>query len=189
MNEDACSFSMWLRPDLEETFDLKFQVSAGRGVIRISRPGVLVDPPAMNDGEVTGLTLADLHATRFLLLPSRGKRQSYHFSDLEFRHLSGLLVGDWNVLEYSIIEGQRSFLPPSFEDDETSLITTIPLEAMRPTFQVGAQEEDRLRTQVQHLTAQLAAERERSVKLSHTVEGLARQLKQLSMLFDDDELL
>ena len=71
MNEDVCRVSMWLRPDPLETFDLKFLVQEGRGILRISRPGILLDQPARNDGLVKGLSLADLHATRFLLLPHR----------------------------------------------------------------------------------------------------------------------
>ena len=187
--EDACDFNMWVRPDRKETFDLKFFVNEGRGVFRISRPGILVDPPAKNDGVVTGLTLADLHATRFLLLPRRGNRRNYLFSDLNLRLLDAMEVGNWNPLEPEIIDGQRSFLPPSFEDDETSIITTaIPIEAMRPSFRPGTNEEARLREDVRKLTMDLHSERAKVQNLEKMVAQLDLQLQQVRQLLGDDEL-
>lgn len=189
MQEDVCLINMWIRPGEKETFELKFSIDGGRGILRISRPGVLVDPPATEEGVVTGLTLADLFATRFLLLPRRGGRQSYLFSDLRERFLGKLEPGVWSPLEAEIIDGQRSFLPPSFPDEETSLITTIPLEAMRPSFEVGGNEEARLRQEVRQLTVELAAEREKVARLEGMIARLDQQLKQVGQLLGDDELV
>lgn len=187
MYEEACTFNMWLRPDANQTFDLKFYVNEGRGMLRISRPGVLEHPPASEESLVTGLSLADLHATRFFLLPRRGNRRHYQFSDLDHRHIAEMLVGSWNPLEPEIIDGQRSLLPPNFSDDETSLITTsLPLEAMRPTISNGSEEEVRLREEVRRLTVALAEAQEQNAHLQELVESLDRQLQQVQALLGED---
>ncbi|MFT5686350.1 MAG: hypothetical protein ACI8RZ_007306 [Myxococcota bacterium] len=49
-------------------------------------------------------------ATRFLLLPRRGTRQSFLFSDLNQRHLSAMTMDAWSSLEPEIVNGQRSLL-------------------------------------------------------------------------------
>ena len=96
----------------------------------------------------------------------------------------------WNPVEAEIIDGQRSFLPPTFSDEDETVTQTasIPIEAMRPSFQPGTDEETRLREEVRQLTLQLAEEREKARKLEQMVTLLDQQLRQVSDTASDDEL-
>ncbi len=185
MTDDACSFVVWLRPthtgQHDVRYDVRFSIDEGRGVMRVSRPGVLVDPPAHHEGEITALSRGDLHASRFLLLPNRGLRRTYLFSDLTDQQLSSLAPAQWSALEVALINGQRCFqvsvLP---EDEETSLFSNpFPVDVMPPGIRITWGEEARLRMEVQQLQTALALEKRRVKKLSAIVRALIRKLRQL----------
>ena len=52
MPVESPPFRIWLRrmSSLERTFALRFEAFEGKGVLRVARPGVLVDPPARVSG-------------------------------------------------------------------------------------------------------------------------------------------
>ena len=183
--EDTCTFNVWLRPDRGGTFSVKFSVSEGRGVLRVSSPGVQVDPPTRTNDVITNLTWADLHAARFLLTPRRGQRRTYHFSDLDAGHIEDIQADAWNSLEPDIINGRRTFLPPTFDDDDTSLILTIPLEAMTPEPSDAAH----LRGEVHRLTSELSEERKRTEEMEVRVARLDEQLQKIRRQMVGDEFL
>src|SRR5688572_17914471 len=61
-------FRVWLRRrDSDDApFALKFEVRGGKGVLRVARPGVLIDPPARPSGQEERLTSAQVRQSRFL---------------------------------------------------------------------------------------------------------------------------
>ena len=179
MSDEAYNISMWLRADVGETFSLQFNINNGRGIFRVSRPGVLEDSPANNEGMICGLTLADLHASEFLLVPSQGHRKRYLFNDLAARHLSALPLNTWSALQVVMVDGQCSFL---LSDDGS-----VPIGDEPETTSTDPEDEiDTLQRTVRALTLELAAEREKAHKLEKMAFMLEQELRQL--LGDEGEL-
>ena len=69
MPVESPPFRIWLRrmSSLERTFALRFEAFEGKGVLRVARPGVLVDPPARVSGYESDITAQNVRASRFLL--------------------------------------------------------------------------------------------------------------------------
>ncbi len=60
------SVSVRRAPDATSHFGLRFQCTDGKGILRVTRPGVLIDPPARQSGEEKGLTANQVRSSRFL---------------------------------------------------------------------------------------------------------------------------
>lgn len=95
---DAPRFRFWVRrsPGEDPTFSVRFEVRQGKGLLRVARPGVLVDPPARQSGYEERLTAAQVRASRFLHVWDAGrKRQGYVLSRLSDDVLSDLAEERW----------------------------------------------------------------------------------------------
>ena len=113
-------FRFWVRkgPGEDPTYSVRFEVRKGKGLLRVARPGVLVDPPARQSGYEERLTPAQVRASRFLHVWDAGrKRQGYVLSRLTDDVLGALGVERWSELG---IESDGGFcwlvpLPPGEE--------------------------------------------------------------------------
>lgn len=95
---EAPRFRFWVRrsPDADPTFSVRFEVRQGKGLLRVARPGVLVDPPARQSGYEERLSAAQVRASRFLHVWDAGrKRQGYVLSRLTDELLVGLSEERW----------------------------------------------------------------------------------------------
>ncbi len=95
---EAPRFRFWVRrsPGEDPTFSVRFEVRKGKGLLRVARPGVLVDPPARQSGYEERLTAAQVRASRFLHVWDAGrKRQGYVLSRLSDELLLGLPQERW----------------------------------------------------------------------------------------------
>lgn len=91
-------FQVWLRrADAPEApFSLRFEVQGGKGILRVARPGVLIDPPARPGGTEERLTGAQLRQSRFLHIRDGGReRLAFGLSRLEDPQLDRLPAGEW----------------------------------------------------------------------------------------------
>lgn len=98
---DAPKFRFWVRrsPGEGAVYSIRFEVDGGKGLLRVARPGVLVDPPAREFGFEERLTSAQVRASRFLHVWEGGrKRQGYVLSRLTDVVLSELPLGSWEEL-------------------------------------------------------------------------------------------
>lgn len=134
-------FRFWVRkgPGEDPTYSIRFEVRKGKGLLRVARPGVLVDPPARQSGYEERLTPAQVRASRFLHVWDAGrKRQGHVLSRLTDEVLAGLEVERWSELG---IESDGGFcwlvpLPPGetgvmadrIEDELTDLAETSVLD-------------------------------------------------------------
>lgn len=113
-------FRFWVRkgPGGDPTYSIRFEVRKGKGLLRVARPGVLVDPPARQSGYEERLTPAQVRASRFLHVWDAGrKRQGHVLSRLTDEVLAALEVERWSELG---IESDGGFcwlvpLPPGEE--------------------------------------------------------------------------
>ena len=76
---------------------IRFEVTEGKGILRVARPGVLIDPPARPTGLEERLTSAQLRASRFLHV-WEGGRQGHSLAQLEESGLERLPVDLWVAL-------------------------------------------------------------------------------------------
>lgn len=98
---DAPKFRFWVRrsPGEGAVYSIRFEVDGGKGLLRVARPGVLVDPPAREFGFEERLTSAQVRASRFLHVWEGGrKRQGYVLSRLTDAVLAELPLGSWEEL-------------------------------------------------------------------------------------------
>lgn len=103
-------FRFWIRrgedPDLP--FSLRYEVSEGRGVLRVSRSSVLVDPPARERGYAENLGAVQVRSSRFLHVAQAGRRRLIHLlSRLRDADLERLPLDEWHELEVIESEGFR----------------------------------------------------------------------------------
>ncbi len=95
-------FRLWLRRlgVSENPFTLRFEVHDGKGILRVSRPGVLIDPPARQMGLEERLSMQQLRTTRFILVWDGGRaRQGHQLSRLDEATLERVEVDRWHELE------------------------------------------------------------------------------------------
>jgi len=78
---DSPSFRFWLRRSGSSggLYALRFEVFDGKGVLRVARPGVLVDPPARESGYEADLTLPQVRSSRFLHIGTLERRRQIYF--------------------------------------------------------------------------------------------------------------
>ncbi len=88
--------------DATNLFGVRFEATEGKGVLRVTRPGVLIDSPARQSGEESGLTVSQVRASRFLHLPDGAQsRVTYLFSRLDAAALERLPLDRWFALVYA----------------------------------------------------------------------------------------
>lgn len=92
---------VWLRrsPGGREAWALRFELTHGRAVLRVSRPGVLIVPPARTRGHEDQLDAAQLRTSVLMVVPDRGPRLPYRLSGLDDRFLLELEPECWTELD------------------------------------------------------------------------------------------
>lgn len=106
------SFSIWIarlnEPD--GPYGVRFEMSDSKGILRIPRVGVFVEPPARNLGVELRLSVDQVLNARFVHLWGRGSfRQTWIFNRVEALHLEQLQVGQW-VEMFGELDGGLLFL-------------------------------------------------------------------------------
>ena len=119
----AARFRIWIRRGTEPQgpYSIRFEVTEGKGILRVVRPGVLVDPPARPSGFEERLTAAQVNTSRFLHAWDGGRyRQGHSFARLDEARLEGLPHERWIPLDSSA-EGTLSMLllPATIEAEPT----------------------------------------------------------------------
>lgn len=116
---ESPSFRFWLRRSSSsgQLYALRFEVFDGRGVLRVARPGVLVDPPARESGYEGELTLAQVRSSRFLHVSNVDRRRQLHFLSRIPDDL-GALLGDegWVELQPVVDRGAHHLLLPTLAE-------------------------------------------------------------------------
>jgi hypothetical protein len=80
----------------------------GKGILRVARPGILIDPPARMSGFEEQLSSEQLKASRFLHVWGAGrKRQSHILSRLDDARLDRLAADNWYELTVVTDGGYR----------------------------------------------------------------------------------
>lgn len=148
-------FRFWVRkgPGEDPTYSVRFEVRKGKGLLRVARPGVLVDPPARQSGYEERLTPAQVRASRFLHVWDAGrKRQGYVLSRLTDEVLMELQIERWAELGIESDGGFCWLVPrgdadPSMGDQivdeltdlaETAVITSVEEIVEDEPSEVGA---------------------------------------------------
>jgi len=108
-------FRIWLRRDERGAprFSLRFDVGEGRGLIRLDRPGVRLEPPARRNGSVSGLAPGGVRTATFLHV--RGSvRDAWSLEALTDASLARIADTEWRLLEASAARtgGGRLEVPP-----------------------------------------------------------------------------
>lgn len=109
---DAQAFRVWVRRQLaaDGAFSVKFEVSDGKGLLRVVRPGVLIDPPARQAAQEDGLSGGQLRASGFLVAREPGRsRLAHQFSRLEDSILERLDLDRWVELQ-AVSDGESRLL-------------------------------------------------------------------------------
>lgn len=135
------SFRVWVRRQLDAAtpYSLRFEVSDGKGILRVTRPGVLIDPPARPMGEEQGLIGPQVRASRFLHAREGGRaRAVWGFVRLEDHALEHLPVDLWVELDPEVDGPNQQMVVrlglPSVEEHPPGDETTSPqrmLEELR----------------------------------------------------------
>ena len=108
-------FRIWLRRDERGAprFSLRFDVGEGRGLVRLNRPGVRLEPPARRNGSVSGLAPGGVRTATFLHV--RGSvRDAWSLEALSDASLERIADTEWRMLEASAARagGGRLEVPP-----------------------------------------------------------------------------
>ncbi len=97
----------------EGPFSLRFEVMDGKGILRVARPGVLIDPPARQVGVEERLSPQQLRSTRFILVWDGGRaRQGHLLNRLEELQLDRVELDRWHELEVVVEGGFRYVVLP-----------------------------------------------------------------------------
>lgn len=117
----------------EGSFSIRFEVGDGKGILRVARPGVLIDPPARPTGLEERLTSAQLRASRFLHVWDGGRgRQGHSLTRLEDSAMDRLPVDVWVPLVPSGDGGLHYlFLPDIAPEIETEVVDDEPTSPTR----------------------------------------------------------
>jgi hypothetical protein len=94
----APRFRIWLRRQAhaDGPYSVRFEVFDGKGILRVARPGVLIDPPARPLGFEERLTAPQVRASRFLLVWDGGRaRQGNLLGRLDEASLERLELDRW----------------------------------------------------------------------------------------------
>ncbi|GDX81105.1 hypothetical protein LBMAG42_29160 [Deltaproteobacteria bacterium] len=103
-------FRLWLRRQnvAEGPFALRFEVMEGKGILRVARPGVLIDSPARPVGLEERLTTQQLRSTRFILVWDGGRaRQGHLLNRLDEAQLDRVELDRWHEMEIVVDGGFR----------------------------------------------------------------------------------
>ena len=142
-------FRFWVRrsPGEGAVYAIRFEVEGGKGLLRVARPGVLVDPPARESGFEERLTSAQVRASRFLHVWDSGrKRQGYVLSRLTDPVLGSLPPTSWEELHVVSDGGFCWLVPGGPEELDASAIVPIEVTAATtitdlPSIDVSAADE------------------------------------------------
>lgn len=199
-------FRFWVRrgPGDDPNFSIRFDVRHGKGLLRVARPGVLVDPPARQSGYEERLTPAQVRASRFLHIWDSGrKRQGYVLSRLSDEILLTLPVERWVELGMESDGGFYWLVPRTDEpepyldslehpepvgDDETengqptnpedeSELTSPQADIDEPPVGGLSGGFDRATTLIRHLRRQHGRDLERIQALDQRVHDLEKKLE------------
>lgn len=100
-----------IRAEVPSVYAVRYEAGEGRALLRIARPGVLIDPPPRGSGEEDGLTIAQLRESRLLHAEDAGRsRRAWSFGRLDPVALSGLPGGEWVELRAELVHGQGWYL-------------------------------------------------------------------------------
>ncbi len=138
-------FRLWLRRlgVNENPFALRFEVHEGKGILRVSRPGVLIDPPARQIGLEERLSMQQLRTTRFILVWDGGRaRQGHQLSRLDDAALERVEVDRWHELEV-VSEGGFRYLLLAVAPTGAPTVAPKP-KSRRPSLNELRQELDSL---------------------------------------------
>lgn len=108
-------FRLWIRRQnvAEGPFSLRFEAMDGKGILRVARPGVLIDPPARPVGIEERLSTAQLRSTRFILVWDGGRaRQGHLLNRIEEPQLERLELERWHEMEVVVDGGFRYAVLP-----------------------------------------------------------------------------
>lgn len=87
---------------------MRFEVQDGKGILRVARPGVLIDPPARALGMEERLSAAQLRSTRFILVWDGGRaRQGHLLNRIDELQLERVETDRWHELEIIVDGGFR----------------------------------------------------------------------------------
>ncbi|MFN7147299.1 MAG: hypothetical protein ACK4YP_26260, partial [Myxococcota bacterium] len=114
-------FRVWIRRrnDPQGPYAIRFEVTDGKGILRVARPGVLVDPPARPSGFEERLSASQVRASRFLHVWDGGRyRQGHLLARLDETRLENIPADRWIELGLSS-EGTTALLvlPPEIGPD------------------------------------------------------------------------
>jgi len=126
----------------EGPFAVRFEVREGKGVLRLARAGVLIDPPARSSAEEAGITLGQLRSSRFLHLWDGGRaRLAHSLARIDAVALSSLPLQEWVELE-GLVEGGAAYLVlPSLVpvEEEVEVIADEPTSPQRMLDELRSQ--------------------------------------------------
>ncbi len=103
-------FRLWIRRQnvAEGAYSLRFEAQEGKGILRVARPGVLIDPPARPVGIEERLTPQQLRSTRFILVWDGGRaRQGHLLNRIEEGQLERIELDRWLDMEIVVDGGFR----------------------------------------------------------------------------------
>jgi hypothetical protein len=103
-------FRLWLRRQnvAEGAYSLRFEVMEAKGILRVARPGVLIDPPARPVGMEERLTAGQLRSTRFILVWDGGRaRQGHLLNRVDELQLERVETDRWHEMEVVVDGGFR----------------------------------------------------------------------------------
>ncbi len=164
-SNSGARFQVWIRRRVESAgpYSIRFEVTEGKGILRVVRPGVLVDPPARPSGFEERLSAAQVGTTRFLHVWDGGRyRQPHSFARLDASRLDTMPLDRWIAL-VSVTEGATSIfhLPTNFDtesgrhDDEPTWPRRAMLaELQRELRQMEASGADSERTTIHAIPAE-----------------------------------
>jgi hypothetical protein len=139
VDESSVSFRIWVRRSARAAapFSVRFEVFDGKGILRVARPGILIDPPARVSGFEEQLSSEQLKASRFLHVWGAGrKRQSHILSRLEDARLDRLAPDNWYELTVVTDGGYRyleleNLLSATSEEPAELVTKPLPREEIR----------------------------------------------------------
>lgn len=123
---------VWVRrEDGGNTFGLRFEAPGGKGVLRVERAGVRLDPPARMAGSESGLSADQLRGARFVAARD-GRRTTFELSRLGDEALDALPAGEWRVLQAEQRGESAHLLLPPDELLEPTALGVLPLPPQAP---------------------------------------------------------
>jgi len=138
VDESSVSFRIWVRKSAraQAPFSVRFEVFDGKGILRVARPGILIDPPARVSGFEEQLSSEQLKASRFLHVWGAGrKRQSHILSRVDDARLDRLAPDNWYELTVVTDGGYRYLeletLSATLEEPAELVTKPLPREDIR----------------------------------------------------------